>query len=321
MAQDVTLLGASYEDVPAVELPKTGGGTATFTDVSPTTAGAGDVMRGESFFLADGTEGVGTLSNAKLGQGYGTCATSTTTVNGIRYVTFQNYELVNGGVVAIRFQYDVPASSSLSINNKTVKRIRHRGGDLAGGVIKAGDIAYFLYDGTYYRLLGIDRVVSMLDCVYPVGSYYETSDTTFDPNTAWGGTWVLETEGQVHVSGSVSGTYQVSGAPTDTNDGGNKDAIVPYHRHGVPSTSITSSGGHSHTGVRRNISTNKTSGSAMFVGGNYDGADAETAVVTQANTGAHTHSVPSHNTDYEGSSVTGANMQPYIVVNRWHRTA
>lgn len=32
MAQNITLLGASYSDVPAVELPKTGGGTATFVD-------------------------------------------------------------------------------------------------------------------------------------------------------------------------------------------------------------------------------------------------------------------------------------------------
>lgn len=32
MAQNITLLGASYPDVPAVTLPKTGGGTATFID-------------------------------------------------------------------------------------------------------------------------------------------------------------------------------------------------------------------------------------------------------------------------------------------------
>lgn len=30
MAQNITLMGASYSDVPAVNLPKTGGGTATF---------------------------------------------------------------------------------------------------------------------------------------------------------------------------------------------------------------------------------------------------------------------------------------------------
>lgn len=32
MAQNITLLGASYSDVPAVTLPTTSGGTATFID-------------------------------------------------------------------------------------------------------------------------------------------------------------------------------------------------------------------------------------------------------------------------------------------------
>lgn len=32
MAKDITLLGASYSAVPAVTLPRTGGGTATFID-------------------------------------------------------------------------------------------------------------------------------------------------------------------------------------------------------------------------------------------------------------------------------------------------
>lgn len=40
MAQDITLLGANYSAVPAVELPKTGGGTASFTDITDTTAAA-----------------------------------------------------------------------------------------------------------------------------------------------------------------------------------------------------------------------------------------------------------------------------------------
>lgn len=61
MAQNVTLLGASYPDVPQVVLPKTGGGTATFTDTSGTTAGANDVMYGMKFYAADGTETTGTF--------------------------------------------------------------------------------------------------------------------------------------------------------------------------------------------------------------------------------------------------------------------
>ena len=32
MAKNITLMGANYQDVPAVDLPKTGGGTARFVD-------------------------------------------------------------------------------------------------------------------------------------------------------------------------------------------------------------------------------------------------------------------------------------------------
>lgn len=38
MAQNVTYLGTNYASVPQVILPKTGGGSAIFTDVSDTTA-------------------------------------------------------------------------------------------------------------------------------------------------------------------------------------------------------------------------------------------------------------------------------------------
>lgn len=67
MAQNVTIAGASYTDVPSIVVPKTGGGTASFVDVSPTTAVASDVASGKVFYLADGTQGVGTSSG---GGGY-----------------------------------------------------------------------------------------------------------------------------------------------------------------------------------------------------------------------------------------------------------
>ena len=70
MAQNITLLGASYSDVPAVVLPKTGGGTASFTDVTATTATASDVASGKIFFLADGTQTTGTSSGGGGGGSY-----------------------------------------------------------------------------------------------------------------------------------------------------------------------------------------------------------------------------------------------------------
>ena len=73
MAQDIDLLGATYQDVPAVELPKTGGGTALFSDVSDTTAAAADVASGKYFYTASGVKTAGTNSG---GGGIGTLLTT-----------------------------------------------------------------------------------------------------------------------------------------------------------------------------------------------------------------------------------------------------
>lgn len=62
MAKNITLLGASYSNVPAVNLPQTGGGTARFTDTSPTTATDSDVASGKIYIKADGTQSTGTAS-------------------------------------------------------------------------------------------------------------------------------------------------------------------------------------------------------------------------------------------------------------------
>ena len=60
MAQNITLMGANYPDVPAVELPKTGGGTAKFTDVTDTTATPSDVLNTKYFYNANGERKQGT---------------------------------------------------------------------------------------------------------------------------------------------------------------------------------------------------------------------------------------------------------------------
>ena len=60
MAKDISLMGASYSDVPAVVLPQTGGGTARFDDASVTTATASDVAQGKVFLASDGTITTGT---------------------------------------------------------------------------------------------------------------------------------------------------------------------------------------------------------------------------------------------------------------------
>ena len=196
---------------------------------------------------------------------------------------------------------------------------------------------------------------SMIDRFYPVGSYYETSDTSFNPNVSWGGRWVLETEGKVHIG--AGSTYTVG------NTGGSADAIVPYHRHsvdaitsgapsnntsGTPSnnTSGAMSGNTTHTHPDApgfhwmefsnsnridqtvGMTTSMSSGTYFFnskanTGNNTTIAHTHSLQNHTHSLQNHTHSVGAHNTNYTGTSgnTVGANMPPYIVVNRWHRTA
>lgn len=79
MAQDITLLGASYQAVPAVTLPKTGGGTASFTDVTDTTAAAADVATGKYFYTAAGVRTEGTSSGGGGGADLSWIAAATPT--------------------------------------------------------------------------------------------------------------------------------------------------------------------------------------------------------------------------------------------------
>ena len=151
-------------------------------------------------------------------------------------------------------------------------------GDGGWGKIDASNIT----DGAI-TAIKLDKS-SVLDLFYPVGSYYETSDTTFDPNVTWGGTWVEDSAGRVTVS-KDTGTFTTVGG---TGGEETHTLIVnemPNHSHGI--------GGGSTFG---------TTGSAEWY--------------------LYTNSM---NVTRYSSAVGGGqahnNLQPYVVVRRWHRTA
>ena len=118
MSQNITLQGASYTAVPAVTLPKTGGGTATFTDVTDTTAAASDVASGKYFYTAAGVKTEGTSSGG--GGGSFTVATATKTLtasassiqftslsgNPTSFVVTSSADQTTGGTKAVSVAYD-----------------------------------------------------------------------------------------------------------------------------------------------------------------------------------------------------------------------
>ena len=112
-------------------------------------------ITGGCWDLLVGYDSNSTYSNASLGCGCGTCETAEATV--AKAVTLSSYSLATGGIVAVRFVHGVPASATLNINSKGAKSIVYRGTAIESGVIGAGDVATFIYNGANYILLAIDR--------------------------------------------------------------------------------------------------------------------------------------------------------------------
>ena len=162
-----------------------------------------------------------------------------------------------------------------------------------------------------YNLLSLASQNAVLNMFYPVGSYYETSDTSFNPNLTWGGTWILETAGMVHVSGAASGTYTVSGA-NSASGAGAKDGGEATH---VLTASETGIRNHTHT--YSDYNTTYTAKTASRKPGTSTAVSYQTGLT--AGGGATTRT--SNNPASEQSGAAHNNMQPYIVVYRWHRTA
>ena len=99
-----------------------------------------------------------TYTPAGLGFGFGTCSTAEATA--AKAVTLSSYSLVTGGVVAVKFTYGLCASATMNVNATGAKNIYIHGAAVTATTAKevlAGDIAYFIYDGTQYQFLGVDH--------------------------------------------------------------------------------------------------------------------------------------------------------------------
>jgi hypothetical protein len=148
-------------------------------------------------------------------------------------------------------------------------------------------------------------VQSALQALYPIGCIY-TSTVATNPNSIFGfGTWVAFGAGRVLVGsgGSLSGT------------GGSYDAVLPSHTHSATSTFTGAAlPTHSHTYETKSQTLPQSGNSTQCWFGSATGTTSAVSAGTPSGSVGTSIST-------EGVSVTNANVQPYITVYMWNRTA
>jgi hypothetical protein len=207
-------------------------------------------------------------------------------------------------------------------SNKIVKgtEIDNEFNAIAGAISSKADLASPTFTGTpaaptatagsnTTQLATTAFVTSALQAVYPVGSIYINSAVSTNPATLLGfGTWEAFGAGRVMVG------FNSSDALFDTLEetGGSKDAVVISHTH----TATSTDSGHTHGYV------NSGGGTVWLTrfnatGGGYNSENTPNYSGTTSSGNANiTTTVAS-----TGSSGTNANIQPYITVRMWKRTA
>jgi hypothetical protein len=147
-------------------------------------------------------------------------------------------------------------------------------------------------------------IAAAKQALYPVGSIYINAGVTTNPATLLGfGTWTAFGAGRVMVG------LDAGDALFDTLEetGGSKDAIVVSHTHTVTDP------GHTHaTATITRVEYDPTGGSRGYGQDSPSGTGPDVVSKT-ATTGI--------SIDSTGSSGTNANLQPYITVAMWKRTA
>lgn len=151
MAQNVTLLGADYPDVPSVILPKTGGGNAEFTDtsISSNAASASDIVAGKKAYVNGNL-----IEGSAVFEWYATCSTDANTA--AKVATCSNFELVKGATVNVWFtKRNNVNNPTLNVNGTGAKPIiANNSGSYSYCNWFAGETVHFVYDGTYWREVG-----------------------------------------------------------------------------------------------------------------------------------------------------------------------
>ena len=162
------------------------------------------------------------------------------------------------------------------------------------------------------RLATTAFVQAALIALYPVGSVYIAVVST-NPATLFGfGTWVAFGAGRTLVGLNASDTS----FDTVEETGGSKDAVVVSHTH----TATVTDPGHTHSPVVSSGLISATSTTPFNSAGNTWANPPGTSINNNVALTSSTTGVTVANST-EGVSGTNANLQPYVVVYMWKRTA
>jgi hypothetical protein len=187
------------------------------------------------------------------------------------------------------------------------------------GTISSGTTGVTQTFGTNSTLMATTAFVqAALQALHPVGSIYINATNATNPGTLFGfGTWAAFGAGRVPVGFNAADPLFDSAEET----GGGKDAIVVSHTHTLTASTDTA-GDHFHNYPKGGASSGPRQ--AISIDTNVNTAYEQSTNLTPDRgtdiKGAHTHTV-SGTTSSVGSSGINANLQPYITVYMWKRTA
>jgi hypothetical protein len=149
-------------------------------------------------------------------------------------------------------------------------------------------------------------VQAALQLLHPVGSVYINATNNTNPGTLFGfGTWTAFGAGRVPVGFNAADPL----FDTAEETGGSKNAIVVSHTH--TATSAVTDPGHAHT-------TSVFFAGGTAVNGMFSNANNSSPFSTNS---AATGITVETTVASAGTSGTNANLQPYITVYMWKRTA
>ncbi len=178
---------------------------------------------------------------------YGTCSTAASTA--AKVVALSGFALVTGSRITVRFTVtNTAASPTLNVNSTGAKAIRYRNSAISAGYLAANRTYEFVYDGSYWQLVGdIDtdsklsiatqaeaeagtnntkamsalRVKQSIDTfAMPVGSVYVQFSGQSAPADLFGGTWS-------NISSTYAGRFFRAEGESAASFGGKQSGGLP----------------------------------------------------------------------------------------------